>query len=125
MKAFKSQSKKDLEALFEKLELDLPEGKYTQKDLVFTLEDLDITPENIDSFNKKQEREAVDHTQYDSMTVVCMDRKNIEYRFKKFKFTQSNKYILMSKEDADELLRQSTGFHKASPQEVNAYFRKQ
>jgi len=125
MKAFKSQSKKDLEALFEKLELDLPEGKYTQKDLVFTLEDLGITPENIDSFNKKQEREAVDNTQYDSMTVVCMDRNNIEYRFKKFKFTQSNKYILMSKEDADELLRQSTGFHKASPQEVNAYFRKQ
>ena len=124
MRPFKTQNKAELESVYEELELDLPEGRYTRQDLIMTLEDLDITPETISSFNKKEEKESVDNTEYDGMAVVCMDRNNVEFRYGKFRFTKNNRYILMSKELADELISTTSGFHKASVQEVKAYYRK-
>ena len=122
MKPLAQRNKKELEELFEELDLPLPDGKYTKNDMLFNLEEAGVTNKNLESFKKKEASENTDISELESMVVVCMDRLNGLFQFKHYKFSQAKKYILMPKEDAEELLMKNHGFHKASKEEVKAYY---
>ena len=124
MKQFKQYNKGELASLFEELDLELPGDSYTKTDLLFTLEEAGITASSVESFKKKQKAEDNETpAAMDSMAVVCMDRKNSLYQIGRHKFSQDNKYILMTVDEANEILANHTGFHKASREEVKAYFK--
>lgn len=121
-----SQRKKDeLLKLFEDFSIDLPDVENpTNKFLVNVLEQAGVTNKALRTLNVKseQEEQAASMT-FDGMSVVCMDRDNASFQFKKFLFTRDRKYILMPEEDAQEIVNTIPGFRKAGVEEVSSYYK--
>lgn len=122
MKPFTQYKVEELVKLLQELELEVPEKPYYKKDLLFILDEQGLTPSGVAKFKEKQDKESGAVEIDDAMSVVCMDRTNSLYQVDKYKFSKDNKYILMPTEDANKILKEHSGFHKASREEIKAYF---
>lgn len=129
MKPLASRNKEELIDLHDRLNLTLPEadrnGRVTRKDLLLSLQQQGVDNRKIKLLETKEKTEAVPTNNLVSpngMSVVCMDRPNASFAFKRYKFTQEKKYVVMPLSDADELISQNTGFRKASGEEVRRYY---
>ena len=129
MKPLSSRRIEELVDLHTKLQIDLPElnnkGKYVKKDLLATLEAAGVTNRKLKALETKEAVESTDKSNTVNpagMAVVCMDRSNASFAYKKYKFTQVRKYVVMPNDEADELISENTGFRKASGEEVRRYY---
>lgn len=124
MKPLSQRKKSELEELHAYFELDLPEGKTTNPELILNLKNNGVTNAKLKAFEEKMNNEhRAPDTVISGMTVVCMDRNNASFKFDKYTFTPLMKYVLMPREIADELLAQHEGFRKASGTEVENYYK--
>ena len=122
MKQFTQYKVSELISLLNELNLEVPEKPFSKKDLLFVLDEAGLTPSGVEKFKEKQSKESGDTGIDDSMAVVCMDRTNSLNQVDQYKFSKDNKYILMPIEDANRILKEHSGFHKASREEIKAYY---
>lgn len=128
MKPLNSRKSEELVELFERFNLTLPEpdvkGKVTRPRLIAALKEAGIDNKRLIEFEKKEQEESVKASNtFNGMAVVCMDRQNASFQFRRYKFTQDKKYVLMPETDASELISTVAGFRLASVQEVEGFYR--
>lgn len=123
-KPLSTRSLPELLQLVEDFGITLPDTKLTKAVVRKVLEDAGITNKSLKMMETKEAQEQVDpEVIFDGMCVVYMERPNLSYGFKHYKFYQDRKYVLMAEEDAAELLRVEEGFRRASKEEVMRFYR--
>ncbi|ASZ74887.1 hypothetical protein FDI69_gp073 [Rhodococcus phage Trina] len=134
MKRISQYSKPELIALFEKYNLELPQTKPgkqpTVKEMVVQLGVYEINDETLRKMEEKHDFQPDEKT-YENIAatspsgdvVVMMTRKNPSFNFKTHKFTQERRFVPMSEEDAEQLISIWPGFHKATREEIQRYYR--
>lgn len=125
--------KAELLELFDIFKIPMPEwDDPTVAEIKEYLEENGITNETLDSWNKKKDVELeedgdADYSDFveaaDGSVVICMDRKNPSYSIGRYVFTQAKRYLPVDKEAADQILKNHTGFHKATKEELKANFK--
>lgn len=123
MKPLTQRKKEDLVEIFRRFELDLPEGDFTKQDLLMSLQAAGIDNRKVALFESKEEKENK-YTESNTMVIVRMDRQNVLFQYGQFKFTKNKPYQLMSSLSARDLVQKFPGFHVASPEEVEDYYRR-
>lgn len=132
MKSLTQRKKSELFEVFEQFSIPLPGDDPTRTELLAALSEAGITNARLKAFSEKDELPKVEDDNYESdvltdpssgEVVVCMDRSNAFYQFGKYKFSQKDKFLPMSKQDADALIGSTSGFHKATREEIISYYR--
>jgi uncharacterized protein (DUF2126 family) len=54
--------------------------------------------------------------------LIKMDRENLYFEFRGYKFTKDHPFAVMPAADADRILKNEDGFSIASPSEANEYY---
>lgn len=129
-KPLAQRNKDELLELLEGFDIEVPEDCSTNKLRVALLEEHGITNKRLKIMETQDERPASagspedDEIQLPSdKCVVVMDRENSSYGFKNYFFSREKKYVLMDKNDADELVTSDFGFRIASVDEVMRNFK--
>lgn len=120
-----SKTKSELEALCVEYDVEIPTNvRRTKKVMAAALEALGVTDDGLRALKKKEKMESIrPEVNIEGMTVICMDRPNLSFGFKHYKFYQNRKYVVMQEEDAKELLATTPGFRRASRDEVLRYYK--
>lgn len=122
-KPIQSRNKEELIELYERYIAPLESDK-TKDELKASLAEVGITNKDLKLLENKIEVESQEVTpDTSSMSVVYMVRDNLSYGFKNYRFTRQDRYVLMTKEDAEELVNSTFGFRIASKEEVARHFR--
>jgi len=123
--SLESKSKPELEKLCEEYEVELPSDiRITKKIMVAALEELGVTEESLKIMNKKEREESIQpEVNFEGQVVVCMERQNPSFGFKHYKFSQEKKYVVMEETDARQLLSTTSGFRRATRDEVVRYYK--
>lgn len=54
--------------------------------------------------------------------LVKMDRQNPTFEIRGYKFTKEHPYVVVSQEDAQDIIDSASGFRMATPKEVRSYY---
>jgi hypothetical protein len=58
----------------------------------------------------------------DSSVLVKMERQNPTFEIRGFKFTKQHPYVVVSQDEAQEIIDSASGFRLATPKEVRSYY---
>ena len=124
-KPMSTMSLPELIQLADDFQIDLPEvPKLTKAIVKKSLEEAGINNKTLKMMETKEAQEQVEPDLiFEGMCVVCMDRTNLSFGYKQYRFTQGKKYVLMPEEDAKVLIEKEPGFRRASKEEVMRYYR--
>ncbi len=129
MKPLSQMLKQDLVELYEKFNLELPDEPYTKNELLYGLEESNITTETLKKFNGKSEDESIGvEPRYAGVdkgsVVVVMRRKNKSFSYGKHSFSDTKPYVVMTDAEAKELVNSVKGFSIASAEEIKRFYKK-
>lgn len=134
MKKLKQMTKPELMQIYKDFTLTPPDvEKPTNVELVSYLEDkYQITDKKLKAYYEKEDTKLDDKNQgdYESFVqsddgtvVICMDRKNASYAIGRYTFTQNKRYLPVDKDTAEIILKEHSGFHKATREEIKRNFK--
>lgn len=134
VKKLRQMTKPELLKLFEEFSLLLPDvDKPTNPELIDALETkYQITDKYLKAYREKKDTklDETDQGDYepfaqsdDGTVVICMDRKNASYAVGRYTFTQAKRFLPVDKDTAEILLKEHTGFHKATREEIKRNFK--
>lgn len=108
----------------------LVEANFSRDDYEAYVNNGESTEEPVET-DEVQEQEPVETTEDEEEPVkaeqnkvlVRMDRGNAGYRVGSYHFTKAHPFVIMDREDADKLVNGAQGFHIASADEAERYYR--
>lgn len=127
----------EVRQVFEDHDIPLPQtddkdGIPNKKELLAELARHGITNKTLKQFEDKPENKLDIEESKDASdkatvptgdVVVCMTRRNPLYIWREYRFTSAKRFIPMSKEHADELIKSDDGFHIATREEIKRYYK--
>lgn len=124
MKLISQRKREELIDLLNEFNIELP-TIVTKETLKNELMLHGITDDKLRKFGTKEELEKEQDKKkvLSGMVVVKMDRNNSLYQFKTYVFTKKDRMVLMSELDAKELLGSQNGFHIASREEIEQFYK--